>query len=348
MSIDDNIYVIIVNSLNERWKLQIKLQPSSASIILPQADLQGQIVRFNPKIETLMALFDFSLNHKMPGSQVINHFILYHVFLSKGMYEKADNILRQLEISVRQLSETFNQSSPRISVDTIALQVIFILCHEMSHIYYRYNPEALVSFTVSLKERMDCYLEWVSKSSKIRFLQYLIPGGVRKLKDSFDEAKSNNHLMEEMACDEVAWNVTKLLIRNSEYGRQDQTVFCAHIALVLNFLENYQHLEDYYTRKANELQDHNLRFNSVRHMILGQTIWEWLADDDLEMARFYQKYIRNYEHITRYCIAGSIMANIESAATLCSAKQLPDAKKVRRLEYEYLEIDKSIRELYVK
>ena len=83
MTFDINYYKGMTAKLNEVLHLDIQLRPATAFVVLPEAELSGQVIRFNPKLETMRLLFDLSLHSKSLSSYAVNRFLLYHLHLGK-------------------------------------------------------------------------------------------------------------------------------------------------------------------------------------------------------------------------------------------------------------------------
>lgn len=346
MEANRKIYENIVASFNASNGYHVALNDGIGNKVTPTADVARQAVAFSMKLETMMILYDLAEKHKMLGGQAISHFALYHGFLSKGMYDEADEVLSQLAADADKLLQAEKESDPTISPDTIAVQTLFALCHELSHIYYHSEPEKLASYKKSMRERIQTYKGWAKESTspKLTMLRQMLPKGVIAQEMSFDEVMADeNGELEEIACDELAWNMMRLLLAHFGYEGEDKAVLCAHIALALNYLEIQYTLENFYL--GNEaMQNPTFRFNSVRHLIHGQTIWECLHGEAPALAKTYQSYIDDCEKRGRWAIIATVFRNIQFAFDIRQNKRLANAKQARLLAEKYATVDAKIRQ----
>lgn len=155
MTFDINYYKGMTAKLNEVLHLDIRLRPATASVVLPQVELGGQIIRLNPKLETMILLFDMSLHNQSLSGRTVNRFILYHLLLRKGQYSDAGKMLQLLSQDVSALKQPVGNASSVTTIDTLLLQTSFALCHEVSHIYFRCNPAKRTEEVEGVRDIID-------------------------------------------------------------------------------------------------------------------------------------------------------------------------------------------------
>ena len=57
MTDNREIYESLVNRFNKEARTHIRLSESVKNVILPKVDIEGQTIRFNDRLETMMMLF---------------------------------------------------------------------------------------------------------------------------------------------------------------------------------------------------------------------------------------------------------------------------------------------------
>lgn len=347
MIFDSNYYKGLTSKLNEILHLEVRILPATVGIVLPQAELDRQAIRLNPKIEALMILFDMSLTHKSLSSRAVNHYILYHLYLGKGLYVQSKAVLQLLAQDVDDLKMTISKHPCDINIDTLLLQTSFALCHEVSHIYYRYNAEKRKEEIKGVRDIIEDTTNHLGQGRKIlpKWMNALWPESTRRdFDDVFDYGKDkiNDNLCEEIACDILAYNLVMNLILSSGFNREEMAFEGANVAMVIGFLETYKQLEDAYLLNKKEIQHHNVRINTLRYSCLFYVVWEWL-EGKKERAGAYLKRLNAYGCDSRYDVCAEYFKNLTLVEDLRSSGHTPDAKEVQRLERVYREIDVSIR-----
>lgn len=349
MIFDCDYYKGLISKLNEILHLDIKILPATAGIVLPQVESERQVIRLNPKIETLMLLFDLSLTHKPLSGRAVNHYILYHLYLGKGLYVQAGEMLHLLEQDVIAIRTAAGGDKCGITIDTLLLQTSFALCHEIGHIYYRYNAGKKKEEIEGVREIIDDMAEHLGKGRNLlpRWMNALYAESTKRDFDDvldYGKEKINDNLCEEIACDLLAYNLVMNLMQSSGFNREEMALEGANVAMVIGFLETYKQLEDAYLSSRKEIQHHNVRINTLRYSCLFYLVWEWL-EGKKERANTYLKHLNAYGCDSRYDVCAGFFSNLVPAEYLRNFNGTLDARAVQKLEREYKSLDEGIRNI---
>lgn len=347
MTFDINYYKGMTAKLNEVLHLDIQLRPATAFVVLPEAELSGQVIRFNPKLETMMLLFDLSLQSKTLSSRAVNRFLLYHLHLGKGHYSDAGKMLQLLSQDVSALKQPVGKASSGTTIDTLLLQTSFALCHEVSHIYFRCNPAKRTEEVEGVRGIIDDITRHFGQGLNMlpRWMRAIWPKStLLDIDDAFDYSsdKINDNLCEEIACDILAYNLVMNVMLASGFSREEMTIEGANISMVIDFVETYKQLEDAYLNSRKDIQHHNVRINTLRHTCLFYVVWEWI-EQKMDRATKYVKHLNAYGCDSRYGIFAGFFQHLSLVDSLRMDKQPPDAKAVQQLEREFKAIDDAIR-----
>lgn len=204
------LYEEIAEVYNREQGTHIVLREDENGSMTPAIELDTQEVVFNPRFQTLLALFNIATLHKLVGSKAIHHFLLYHLAIRKNMYGKAEELLDLLNKDIDDLYEVVRKEDIRYYEIVAEYQTAFILIHEFSHIYYYMHPQALnenrcilKDNLIGLRKRLD-----TDKSLLARMLHFFIPSMRYAQEHSFDEVIASPELQEELLCDDAAWHMT--------------------------------------------------------------------------------------------------------------------------------------------
>lgn len=198
------------------------------------------VLRFNPKVETILALYNRAIECGEEIGDTVIHYALFHAFLELDDYDSARRHLEAFRDEVRRLKlgNSFPESREE-SAGRILMQVYFTLFHESFHIIFAHSPELKASamettrellrdMKVELEDQLSTITpeELLSHTKTREQIEALIPqelspemrGEMRRQMQEemghhpyppayFDEliGGSDEPLLEELSCDRQAW-----------------------------------------------------------------------------------------------------------------------------------------------
>ncbi len=203
----------------------------------------GQVsyaIRFNPKVQTVLSLYNLAMGEGMDVGETVCHYALFHAFLELDDYEGASRHL-----------DAFRQETGRLRINgrtqeqkeeargQVLVQLYFIMLHESFHIIFRHSPESGMSAAETtrdllrdMKAELEDQLSLITEDELLshpktrQHLDALIPSGLpREEREEMaakmrEEMKSHPYstdyidrltdgsdsvLLEELACDRQAW-----------------------------------------------------------------------------------------------------------------------------------------------
>lgn len=263
---------------NEEQQTSIRLEEDLLGEFTPTTDLVSQTVTLNPHLEMLFTLFNLCTVNKAIGSKAIHHFLLYHLAMRKNMYGKSEELLNLLHDDINRLMATKGENRLPFTDLLMECQIIFLLMHEASHIYYYRHPEALAANRKGMKHD----LQWLRRELDtdrpilVRLMQGLIPGLRNKMEHSFDEAIADQDLQEELLCDDAAWRITFNLMKRNVPDSELQAILAAYIVYTLYYIEAQRTLENIYMTDDNQVRQQHLMFDTTRSTMLVNLVWDFI------------------------------------------------------------------------
>lgn len=218
------------------------------------------VLRFNPKVETVLTLYNRAIEGGEEIGDTVIHYALFHAFLELDDYDSARRHLQAFRDEIRRLKlDSSSQESREESTGRILLQVYFTLFHESFHIIFAHSPELKASAMETTRELLrDIKVELEDQLSTITSEELLshaktqeqiealipteFPPEIREAIKSqmmeemghhpyspayFDEliGGSDEPLLEELSCDRQAWLNFCTMAEGDGYATDDLLQF---------------------------------------------------------------------------------------------------------------------------
>lgn len=197
-------------------------------------------IRFNPKVQTLLALYNLAMSDGADTGETVCRYALFHAFLELDDYEAAHRHLDAFSQEMQRLRLGRRTRGQREDTrGQILVQLYFIMLHESFHIIFRHSPESgkMAAETTrellrDMKDELADQLSLITDDGLLshpktqEHLSALIPPALpqeereammaqmrREMKsapystDYIDRliGGSDDVLLEELACDRQAW-----------------------------------------------------------------------------------------------------------------------------------------------
>lgn len=247
MKIDySHIFEQTAASLREYYGLEVVGQTAGGADMFPEngavtADGHTRyVIRFNPRVQTVLRLYNLAMSDGADIGQTVCHYALYHAFLELDAYDAARRHLEAFRSEVRRLRLDRRRRKSRKEADNrLLLQLYFIMMHESFHIVCRHSPETAAQCAATTRElladiraELSDQLSLVSNDEllahpkTLRHLAALIPSTLpeeeRKAMAAVMREQMGEHpftpeyigrliggsdevLIEELGCDRQAW-----------------------------------------------------------------------------------------------------------------------------------------------
>ncbi len=258
---------VVVNSLRHYHHIETRVEETDGMDFFPgntvesSKEISAYTLRFNPKVQTVLTLYNLALNHACNTGEAILRYALFHACLEMDDYAQARihlDAFRQ-EISRLHLSALSEEEKENLSAQLL-IQLYFLLFHESFHLILHRHPEqrSLTSDTTTqllldIKSEWEDGLSLVSEEELLnhpkthRHLCNMIPQELSEAeRQSLEEnlyeqlsagglspayidrvLREDKTLMEEISCDRQAW--LNLLPLFQEDGATEQDILQIHL-----------------------------------------------------------------------------------------------------------------------
>ena len=300
-----------LDRVRKQYGVDLKLSKSCPGSVLPKIELQSGEIRFNPKLQSFLTLYNLMMQLEDTDSECVTLFRLYNLYLDNDAYSLAENSLHQLEHELDSFVRQFRRVDIRSVKQSVEIQLLFFLLHEAGHAVVYHKSEVRqqlledakknVKFfsdiqTDNIPESMKDYLKTFVPDGLPKELQQEMLNGVyitlkRHLNDIYDFSRylqpENEWMLEECGCDHFAWQ--RALVQYMEkVGMSGDAVLRCNIDLQLTLhIYNYDKaMESVFVQRSEEAKIDELREEGIRRAALRVCIYN-----------FY-KQISTVQHIT--------------------------------------------------
>lgn len=247
MNIDhSHIFRQTAESLRHYYGIQVASEIARGADMFPESKTvatggqTGYAIRFNPKVQTVLSLYNLAMGDGADIGETVCRYALFHAFLELDDYESARRHLDAFSREVRRLRlDRRTQEQREEAHGQLLVQLYFIMMHESFHIIFRHSPESgsMAAETTQellrdMKDELADQLtlitndELLSHPKTCEHLAALIPSTLpREEREAMmaqmrEEMKSgpystdyidqlvngnDNVLLEELSCDRQAW-----------------------------------------------------------------------------------------------------------------------------------------------
>lgn len=150
MNIDHNhIFRQIAESLRHYYGIQAVPEIAHGADMFPESKTvmtggqTGYAIRFNPKVQTVLSLYNLAMSDGTDIGETVCRYALFHAFLELDDYEAARRHLDAFRREVQRLHlDRHTQEQREEARGQVLVQLYFIMLHESFHIIFRHSPES--------------------------------------------------------------------------------------------------------------------------------------------------------------------------------------------------------------
>ena len=261
---------VTMRSLQHYHQIEAQVEEPRGTDFFPEAEFSGEIgtvLRFNPKVQTILALYNHAMSKGCDTGEAVVRYVLFHAALEADRYDLAHTHLGGFRKEVSHLGLTELSENAREEADAqLLIQLYFTLFHESFHIILHHHPDERRTALATTRELLlDIKAEWedgLSLASEEELLNHpktqkhidaMIPKGLpeserQEMKEALWKQLSANRispeyidhvlqsdptLVEEITCDRQAWlNLLPILQGD---GATDQDILQIHLWLFVIF-----------------------------------------------------------------------------------------------------------------
>ena len=310
MTMLPDIITNTINSLNQKYDLDITIDTVDDSKLLPTVNKRMMRIRYNIHLAPLFMLY------RIGNANLIIKYFLTHKYLSYNMYSEADYWLEKTKVKVqREISKSKDghflefKGCDAQENELLSYQQLFVFLHEYSHCLFHKKEECkrdcFFKVQETLKEfegrrenpnsvlvKISKNIHWFSRSFLLGQIGY---GFVNRNLDLIKEISSDEKKIEEFACDFHALQVLISFLECGKHPIEIQEFFVSYAIQSLYYLENYKVLDDCLAYKVDiNKAEHIALFDSLRYSILIHTFVSYLEGKEegrgITFDRFFDVY----------------------------------------------------------
>lgn len=376
---------VVANSMRHYHHISVQPEEVDGSNFFPSVHSDEAehattcALRFNPKVQTVLALYNLSMQRSVNTGDAIVHYVLFHAFLEVDDYDGASRHLAAFRQQLASLITTSLTAEEQEEADAqVLLQLYFILFHESFHIILRQDPKtykAAIDTTHELLRDIAAELddmhasisneELFSHPKTQKHIHALIPDELSEEARCEVEAnirenlshdylnsayiahvlESDPTLVEEITCDRQAW-LNLIPILQAE-GATDADLLSFHLWIftVLNAMDFNKVLQNQFIPAQHDHSHYDGYRVLMRHKAFKALLRQYHAEIEKTITTEYLDLHKGLESIFR----SSVMALERYADDLRqiysrhqAGNHQPDFARHRRLENEMSEAAKSL------
>ena len=259
-----------VRSLQHYHQIEAQVEETRGTDFFPEAEFSGNtgtILRFNPKVQTILALYNLAMSRGCDTGEAVVRYVLFHAALETDRYGLARTHLDGFRKEVSRFGVAGLSDDTREEADAqLLIQLYFTLFHESFHIILHHHPDERRTALATTRELLlDIKVEWedglslvseeelLNHSKTQKHIDAMIPKGLpeserQEMKEALWKQLSANRilpeyidhvlqsdptLVEETTCDRQAWlNILPILQGD---GATDQDILQVHLWLFVVF-----------------------------------------------------------------------------------------------------------------
>ena len=358
-----------LNRVRKQYGVDLQLSKSRPGSVLPKIELQSGEIRFNPKLQSFLTLYNLMMQLENIDSECVTLFRLYNLYLDNDAYSLAEDTLRQLKHELDSCAQQFRRVDIRSVKQSVEIQLLFFLLHEAGHAVVYHNSEVRqqlledakksVKFfsdiqTDNIPERMKDYLKTFVPDGLPKELQQEMWNGVyttfkRHLKEIYDFSRylqpENEWMLEECACDHFAWQ--RALVQYMEkVGMSGDAVLRCNIDLQLTLhIYNYDKaMESIFVQRSEEAKIDELREEGIRRAALRDCIYDFYTQTyPVDYSSQFLSLAEKRDERTKRLLVCSTVQHITDMNNLQDVPSEPfSVSRVEALEERFTEIEKLI------
>lgn len=268
---------VVLNSLQHDRQIEVQVEEVHGIDFFPDNDIDvtGETdickLHFNPKVQTLLALYNMVMVHGCDTSEAIMHYVLFHACMETDNYTLARTHLDAFRKEISRFRQpVLSEGQYEEAGAQLLMQLYFLLYHEAFHIFFYHRPDQRASainttrsLLLGIMAKWEDDFSLVSETEllahpKIRqHIENMIPRELpaherQAMKEKLLSLLSANRLrpeyisevldsdpmlMEEITCDRQAWLHLLSIFENHGVTAQDILQIHLYLFAVFNAMD---------------------------------------------------------------------------------------------------------------
>lgn len=358
-----------LDRVRRQYGVGLKLSKSRPGSVLPKIELQSGEIRFNPKLQSFLTLYNLMIQLEDIDSECVTLFRLYNLYLDNDAYSLAESILRQLEHELDSFVRQLRSVDIRSVKQSVEIQMLFFLLHEIGHavVYHKseVRQQLLEDAKKSVKFFSDIQTDHIPEKMK-DYLHTFVPNGLPKelqqemfdgiyttyikhWKEIYDFSRylqpENEWMLEECACDHFAW-LRAWVQYMEKVGMSGEAVMRCNIDLQLTLhIYNYDKaMESIFVQKSEDGKIDELREEGIRRAALRDCIHNFYKQIyPVDHASQFLSLAEKRDERAKRLLICSTVQHITDMNTLQDVpSELFSVSRVEALEERFAEIEKRV------
>lgn len=371
---------VVVNSLRHYQQIEAEVEETDGLDFFPDnsvatcGEATSYILRFNPKVQTLLALYNLALGRGIDTGEAIVRYSLFHAALEVDDYGQARAHLDAFRSEMGRLNLSARSEEEREEANAqVLMQLYFLLFHESFHFVLHRRPDNRhVAFSTTRRLLLDIKAEWEDGLSLVteeellnhpktrRHIGNMIPEGLpeaerRAMAENLRGMLAENPIrpgyidrvlqgdktqVEEITCDRQAW--LNLLPIFQGDGATEQDILQIHLWIfaVFNAMDFNKFLLSQFVPSLHGKTEYDGMRVVLRHKAFKALLQQYSPEVHKLLKGEYLDLNNGLEGIYRSAVM-ALHRHAEDLARLyakhsegCSR---PDFAQIRRLELELSE-----------
>lgn len=372
---------VVANSLRHYQHIEAEVEETDGLDFFPDnsvetcGDASSYTLRFNPKVQTLLALYNPALGKGMDTGEAIVRYSLFHAALEVDDYGLAHTHLNALRSELVRLGLSTRSEDEREGANAqVLMQLYFLLFHESFHLVLHHCPDNRpVAFDTTRQLLFDIKTEWEDGLSLVteeellnhpktrRHIGNMIPSRLpenerRMMEENLRKMMTENKIrpdyidwvlrcdktqMEEITCDRQAWlNLLPILQDN---GATEQDLLQIHLWMfaVFNAMDFNKFLQSQFVPSLHGKTEYDGMRVVLRHKAFKALLRQYSPEVHKLLKSEYVDLSYGLEAI--YCSAVTALHTHADDLSRLYAKYQegnshPDFTQIARLEQELSEV----------
>lgn len=372
---------VVVNSLRHYQQIEAEVEETDGLDFFPNNAVETcgntslYTLRFNPKVQTLLALYNLALGKGMDTGEAIIRYSLFHAALEVDDYGQARAHLDAFRSELNRLPLSARSEEEREEANVqVLVQLYFLLYHEAFHLILHHHPDIRpVAFDTTRQLLLDIKTEWEDGFSLIteeellnhpkmqRHINNMIPAELseterRLMEENLREMMAANKLRpdyidrvlqgdktqrEEITCDRNAW--LNLLPLFQDKGATEQELLQIHLWIfaVFNAMDFNKFLLSQFVPSLHGKTEYDGMRVVLRHKAFKALLRQYNPEIDKLLKSEYTDLSYGLEAIYRSAVM-ALHRHADDLLRLYAKYQEgggshPDFVQIRRLEQELAE-----------
>ena len=156
---------VTVRSLQHYHRIEAQVEETHGTDFFPEAEISGEtgyVLRFNPKVQTILALYNLAMSRGCDTGEAVVRYVLFHAALETDNYNLASTHLDGFRKEVSRLGLAGISDDAREEAGAqLLIQLYFTLFHESFHIILHHRPDERRTALETTRELLlDIKAEW--------------------------------------------------------------------------------------------------------------------------------------------------------------------------------------------